>query len=265
MTAIALFGVIAERLHEPSAAARWELAIGLTAFSDRQLGWAGAALSFACGKHPQDPSLQLACGSLSDIRAAQPADLLVQNVIEPAGPKTGSRTTPNPFEVAARELPRETRQAHLDAGRRLLDDFIQAEPSNVEARLRLAHIHIQSRKDTVAAVLLESLLSGSTKLDARDEFLACLFLAGIRQRAGQLAAAASLLDRAATAVPSGQSALVARVAIDQERGNASAVAAALDRLFRAPANPPDPWLDFHRGQFWTIDPLLAALRAEARQ
>jgi hypothetical protein len=269
-----LFDLIGKRTGEASPAPRWELAIGLTAFKDRQIGWANAVLGFGCRMHPGDRELKLACGSVEGMMGAQSADLLMESVPAPT-PRLTPRTPGDPlprtnpsdllYQPDTPDLPGRLHRQHLDKARDLLGDIVKEEPSNVEARLRLAHAQIEAREDRAAVAALQPIVSGTLTSDVRAQFLACLFQAGIEQRAGRFDAAAALLDRAVSAVPSGQSALVVRVALERVRGDAAAASAALDRMFHAPAEPPDPWLDFHRGQHWSINPLLAALRAEARQ
>jgi tetratricopeptide (TPR) repeat protein len=273
-----VFDLVAEHTPEPSPAPRWELAIGLSAFGDGQLGWASLVLAEGCRHHPDHAALLLACGSLRDVIAAQPADLLLRTVREvstrPIGLPRPTISTDASRDVSIANLPSATTETNLAAVARDVDldtaagqlrGALRVDPDNAEARLRLAHVHIMRGHDGEAGPLLEEIVSNKIVSTARIDYLALLFLGGIYQRGGHFDAAAALLERAVTIFPSGQSAFVALADGERTRGNAAGAAAIIDRMFQAPSSPPDPWSDYRFGQYWVPTPQLAALRKEAIQ
>jgi tetratricopeptide (TPR) repeat protein len=271
-----LFDFIAEYTPGPSPAPRWELAIGLSAFGDGQLGWASLVLAEGCRRHPEHAALLLACGSLRDVIAAQPADLLLRTVREvstrPIGLPRPMISTDKSRDVNIANLPSaaaETnlvtfaREVDLEAAAGQLRGVLKVDPENAEARLRLAHVHIMRGHDGEAGPLLEEIVSAKIVSTARIDYLALLFLGGVYQRGGHFDAAAALLERAVTMFPSGQSAFVALADGERTRGNAAGATAIIDRMLRAPSSPTDPWTDYRFGQYWVPTPQLAALRKEA--
>ena len=138
------------------------------------------------------------------------------------------------------------------------------DPTDTEARLRLAHVHLVAGDTDRGASLLEDVVKNRPS-DRRAAFLIHLLLGALRQQAGQLEAAVSLFKQAVEIVPSARSAHTALAAALLRAGRAGEAADVTARMFESPSQPPDPWGSYYYGQYWIVDPLLAALRSEARQ
>lgn len=279
-TAELLFEVISEKTGEASPVPRWEQAIGLTAFRDGQFAWAELTLNRACRQYPDNAALLLACGSLHDVLAMEPGDLMMRRFTVVRSPLQGiglnrapiQSTTPRdvtldtlPSATKDVNIPATARRNHLESACRDLESVLHTYPGNVEARLRLAHARILLHDDSRAAPLLEEIVAGTLEGDARDNYLARLFLAGIRERTAHVDAATALLEEALKIVPSGQSAFVALAEVARGRGDTTAAVSIVERMLQAPSAPDDPWWEYRFGQHWVVDSLLAALRKDATQ
>jgi hypothetical protein len=106
--------------------------------------------------------------------------------------------------------------------------------------------------------LLETLLARPS-LDARESYLARLFLSRIHERHNRSDEAAAVLKGATT----GQTVLIARAHNTLSRENA-AEAAALAQSAATVQND-DYWWGYRFGQYWVPEELLKQLREEARR
>jgi hypothetical protein len=130
----------------------------------------------------------------------------------------------------------------------------------METRLRLGRV-LQQRGQIVEA---RELLTGVAGVeDARQAYLASLFLGGLEDAAGNPAAAESWYRRAAARIPSAQ---VAQLAASELRHRAGERRQAADDLPSAlgVGNTDDPWWMYLFGEYWRIDALLDALRVMSR-
>ncbi len=243
-----LFAFVAAQQSNFSSDRRWELALALMALADGELGWAEWFLEPACRQFPNDAPLLVACGILDETRAALMA------------------TTPyvRPTDDALRRY-RAMRADRLKQAERLLERALKSSPSNIEARLRLAHVRMMQGRDRAAAPLLEEIESGRIPADARGTYLALLFLGEIRVRARQAESAAALFRRASTVIPPGSTALIALAHVAHTRGDAQQAAEILERVVSTSNSVVDPWWGYRFGPYWMRDALLASLRAELRQ
>ncbi len=234
------------------------LAIGSTAASDGELWWAAAILDDACRKASGNVSLLVACGSAHEAIGALPAHALLLEGREPDSDESLALNNVS-FRAAVA-----VRNRHLATARRSLEAALRINPADPEARLRLAHIHMAGGNADAGAPLLED-FARQRPSDRRAAFLSLLFLATIRQHAGQMDAAISLFRQAVEIVPSARSAYTALAAALLRSGRPGDAADVTARMFEAPVHPPDPWASYHYGQYWLVDALFAALRSEARQ
>jgi hypothetical protein len=257
-----LFEFVAGRTNLPSAAPAWTRAIGLRLLADGRVGWAALVLDDACRAYPKHESLLVACGTVHEVVAMQPADVLLCSECAQVGLASAfaSRSGDNLLREA-----RAVRDQNVTVARRYLSDAMQVDANHAEGRIRLAHVLTMMAEDDKAASLLADMVAGRVVVDAREGFLARLFLGGVRQRAGALDEAAALFEQAIGIVASGQSAFVQLAHVEHLRGDAGGAAAVIDRMLKAPTRPEDPWSGYRFGQHWLVEPLLATLRKEARE
>ena len=250
-------------------ARRWKLVIGLMTMSHGAFGRAVSLLDAECAKAPDDPALQIACGSAQEALAMSPGDLALatsrtsaklatEREIFDDSKLTGAKSVESPVGSA-----RGFREGHLKRAERAFEMAIKADPRNVEARIRLGNVLAMRGDDAKASGILEPLLLES--VGAREAYLSRLLLSRVQIRARQFDEAARVLEQAAKAMPSGQSAYVGLANIETQRANAKAAAEALQRMLTAPQTPDDPWVTYRLAQYWVPDTLVRELRAEARQ
>jgi tetratricopeptide (TPR) repeat protein len=268
---------------DQAPAARWELTIGLIMLAGGEYGWAETVLDRACRQFKDDVPLLVACGSLHEAMASAAADQHTGGTSSDPALRYRSDLPVRPNDVAGllREFGRrqtsrstapllltiaqESRNKHIEAARQPLERALQLDSGNVEARIRLANIHREAHESSQAAALLDDVISGKLPSDPRQAYLARLVLGAIRERDGQLDAAAVLFDDASRRVPCSQSAVLALMRIARSKGDARIAADALDRLLQQPPNRDDPWWNYPFGQYWLPETLLKILRAEVRR
>ncbi len=133
---------------------RWELALGLTALSDGELGWAEWFLEPACRTFPDDVPLLVACGTVEETRATM--------------------TATTPWVRISDDMVRRFRAMRADwlnrAEKQLARAF-RADLESIEARLRLAHVRAMQGDMRAAAPLLEDIGSGKLPADLRSQYL----------------------------------------------------------------------------------------------
>ena len=238
---------------------RWTLAIGSTAHAEGQLWWAAEILDEGCRERPNYVDLLVACASLEEAIAALPAHILL----------AGGHQTPNEegvrFAVDSGQLAAAARNRRLGAARRLLEVALTIKPTDVEARLRLAHVLALSGDERRGVPLLESMLKIDGQSDRRSAFLTRLLLGMIRLRLGALSDAVMLFAECVDLVPSAQSGYVALAHALHRSGKVNEAAKVTERMFESPSQPPDPWGSYGYGQYWVAEPLLGSLRAEVRK
>ena len=260
-TARLLFNAAAKAQGETVAALlpRWILAIGATAHAEGQVWWAAEILDDGCQAHPNEVELLVACGAVHETIAALPAHILLSEGRQQADSDAVR------FGVDTRQQAVAVRNRRLGAARRLLERALAIEPAHVEARLRLARVISLSGDDRRAAPLLEPLLEAGDPTERRSAFLARLMLGTIRLRLGPRSDAVRLFEECVELVPSAQSGYVALANALHSSGKVSEASSVTERMFNAPAHPPDPWASYSYGQYWIAEPLLESLRKEARK
>ena len=258
----------------PTESRRWQLTIGLTAMADGRFGWAATILDDACARFPGDHALQLACGSIHETIAMMPANVAsgirrmrVSRQLEDNPLTEEDESKPGRFRGSINALgeAKSARDDRLNGAARAFERVLASDPTDQEARLRVAHVRMLQKNDKAAAALLEPIVAAAPAPPLRTAYLARLFLGEIHARQRQTARAAPLFEEAVTLVPSGQSAYMALLKLARTTGNQEQATAMLHRMLRAPAQPDDPWIGYRFGQFWVPDRLLAELRTGAQK
>ena len=231
-----------------TAARRSAVAIGTKLLGDGALGLAEPYLSGAIQRFPDEPPLLLAFATLLETKTSQ----LVQLVFVFDDPMVFGRA-------------RTSRDARLKDAEKAFERVLAVDPACVEARVRLAHVHVLQHDDARAASLLTDALAAHPPPEWT--YLAHLMLGGTRERSGQFAAAMQMYADAVTIRPQGQSAYIALSHAMYASGDPASAAAALDRLFALHLTPisQDPWWGYPFGDWTVADPMLRALRDEARR
>ncbi len=133
-------------------------------------------------------------------------------------------------------------------------------PDRTEAKLRLGRVLWQRDHAAEARPLL---IAVSDVPDERLSYLACLFLGGLEDSAGNPAAAAAWYARAAAKMPSAQAAWIGGSELQHRAGKRHDAAASAASGTGAD-NKIDPWWGYLFGEHWRNAPYLTALRRSAR-
>jgi tetratricopeptide (TPR) repeat protein len=181
------------------------------------------------------------------------------------------RTMPNSVEASLRQqvldtpLPRDLRLAHeekrrLGVAAATYQALLTDEPDMVEAHLRLAHLLVRlGRHEEARAHLGRVLGSGS---DARQTYLARLFLADVHEQQGDRAGAIAAYRTAQSAWPAAQSPALALARLHTLEGDGATARAALSHVHREPPRTrTDPWGGYTSGQAWRLPAAIATLQA----
>ena len=228
-----------------SLRSRWNVVIARLLLIGGELVLADRHLARINERIPNDPAILLAYGTVKEALAMRQL----------------AQSSNGRFEDPAVAAP--VRRAALDAAAALFTRA--ADAGNAQARLRLAHVHILGRDDARADAILKPILAAPPSLTVK--YLGALLLGGIRERQGQLQAAAQLYVEAILAMPDGQSAYLALAHAMFSAGQRADAATVLDRLYaRKITNPAsDPWWIYAAGLDVATDKHLDALRTEVRQ
>jgi tetratricopeptide (TPR) repeat protein len=234
---------------EPAAsptARRASLALGLLLLGEGRLTWARAHLDAATIAFPADAQLRLALGTVEESSAS-------------------GWVPPGRFTKTTLAAARAVRDQWLRNAAHEFETALQIAPSLVEARIRLAHVHILQHEDAAALDILNEALAVAR--DPRLVYIARLFAGGIREREGRMESAIGQYLAAAGVVPDGQSAYIALSHALQATRDGASAARALERLFSRPrvTNGGDPWWGYPHGHWSEATAILEALRVEARQ
>jgi tetratricopeptide (TPR) repeat protein len=237
------------------AAHRSALAVALILLLDRNLALAHQYLANATKQWPDDAELLLTLGTVIETEATSPYP------VRRAATSNWMRQ-PRGGAIVLGPLDRE-RSARVALRRDAARAFerVLAIDDRVEARIRLAHIHVLQKEDESAAALLEQSLAASPSREW--EYVARMMLGDVRERAGQLPAATRLYERALTLCPEGQSAYLALSGVMFAAGDREAAEQVLERLFdrHLTVHADDPWWDYTLGSRPSEDALFAKLRA----
>jgi cytochrome c-type biogenesis protein CcmH/NrfG len=247
------------RLEErPSDAIRWEWALGQHALSDGIFHRARVLLHRACERYPGQVPLLLACGTVHEVYATVNAD--TATALRGAGFRSGSGLTRNPTATVLMRA-RSARTDNLRRARSAFEEVLGIEPSNTEAALRLGRVRVEQGDAEAAVTLLEALVRARN--DQRTAYLSRLLFGRAHERLERFDRAAAAFRDAISVLPAQSARLALAYRLHDDGDGARAVwlaeAVAEDRKVE------DPWWAYRFGQYWLLDDVLAALRAEARQ
>jgi tetratricopeptide (TPR) repeat protein len=148
------------------------------------------------------------------------------------------------------------RRKALSAAEKHYRAVVAAEPTRLEARLRLARVLSERREWTEARTLLLPLLDTH---EGRIRYLSALFHGRVEDALRHPDEAAALYARAATSLPTAQAARLAASEL-LHRGGDRAAAAEVIPAAAGPGNTFDPWWTYVFGEYWRVEILLNALR-----
>lgn len=229
---------------------RWYLAAGVQLVIDGTKigGGVNAALDFfdrACRAFPTDVPLHVAGAWVNERTALAP--------------------------VTSHFMPRESmvprlvheKQMFLDRAVHLLGAAVAADPSAIEARLRLGRVRLLLG-DRAGAERELSELARQSELPPVDAYLARLLLGSAREQAGDVAAARALFRAATRLFPGAPSAWFRLAASQYAAGDTAAAAEIIASIAGADAVD-DPWREYLVGHLAAGAALLDELRNEVRR
>jgi Tfp pilus assembly protein PilF len=230
-----------------SLRSRWNVAIARLLLANGETGLAERYLERITERIPNDPAILLVLGTVKETQATR-------QPVEWSNGKASDAT----LAVSARD-------AALNEAMTLLQRAAAADASLVEARLRLARLHILKKDDARAEPLLSAILGAQPA--APVKYLSSLMLGGIRERQKQFDPAARLYVDAVLAVPDGQSAYLALAHIMYSANHRDDAASVLDKLFarRATQLTADPWWMYPLGLDAALEARFGAIRDEIRK
>jgi tetratricopeptide (TPR) repeat protein len=229
---------------------RWYLAAGVQLVIDGTEigGGVNAALDLfdrACLAFPADVSLLVAGAWMNERTALAPGAW--QRI---------------PGENMLPRLVQEKRM-FLDRAVRQLSAAVAADPSAIEARLRLGRVRLLLGDRARGERELSELVRQSD-LPPREAYLVRLLLGSAREQAGDVAAAGALFREATRLVPGAASARFRLAASQYAAGETAAAAEIVASIVGADAVD-DPWREYLIGHLAVGAVLLDALRDEARR
>lgn len=228
---------------------RWLTAIGTDLMARGSFNLAEGLLTPECERRPEYAPLLLTCGIARETHSIL-SDDTAKAVRQSRGPSTLLSQS------------RAARSASLKAARQLLERAAALAPNDAEAPMRLGLVLIHTRNIREAIGVLEA-LTARRDLPVRNRYLANLFLGHAYQREQRFEDAQRAFD-AALAAADVQSALLALSHNAQLQGRSADAAALAERATTATLKP-DPWWQYHFGQYWLLPGLFDALRREAQQ
>lgn len=228
-----------------SLRSRLNVALARLLIASGDLGLAERHLVRLNERIPNDPAIQLAYGTVKEAQAMR------RLAASPGGA----------LEDPARAAP--ARRTDLTAAAALFQKAV-TDATQIEARLRLAHVHILKGDDAEAEALLKDVLATPAP---SLKYLALLMRGGILERRGELEPAARAYLDAILAAPGGQSGYMALAHVMQRMNQRDAAAAVLDCMFEqgvATAGA-DPWWAYPLGLALKPESAFDELRAEIRK
>jgi predicted negative regulator of RcsB-dependent stress response len=230
-----------------SVRSRWNVAIARLLLANGETGLAERYLDRINERIPGDPAILLVFGTVKETQATR------QNL-----PWSNGKPEDPALVTSARD-------SALNAAATLFQRAAAADASVVEARLRLARVHVLKQEDAKAEPLLTAILAAQPA--APLKYLASLFLGGIRERQRQFDPAARLYVDAVLAVPDGQSAYLALSHLMHAANHRDDAAAVLDKMFarRATQLTADPWWMYPLGLDAALEARFGQIRDEIRK
>ena len=207
-----------------------------------------------------DADLRLARASLEELRSMPEA-------VSRAARSRESNATGAPLPIAARRRQEEARR--LDRAARAYLDLIATDAAGIEPHLRLSRVLARQAKWADAEAHGREVLRH--RPDARQAYLAALFVADAVEQQGRAAEAQALYVEAQRLWPGAQApavslarlrtlagapvdarAALAVLEVEESETNPFAVTSAVDRS--------DPWAGYHAAQAWRLGPTVEALQ-----
>jgi tetratricopeptide (TPR) repeat protein len=233
----------------------WTLAVALYLFRRGQWPLAVEYLEWALQRHPDDPSLLLARGSIQESQVAVERARGAR-AGAPAPPGTASRDRQE-WDHAA-EL-----QRHLREAERYYRRALRAAPDLFEARVRLGRVlHQEGQNEKAVAELTAT--AARPEADPRMLHLAYLFLGAAQEAEGRTREAVEAYRTAIALQPDSQPAHVALSHVLHDLGERTAsrdvLRAAVVDVRRG--KEWDPWWTYRWGQAMEAEDRLEALREQ---
>jgi len=237
------------------------LAVGWFLLLQRKLRMAQEHFESAAKQWTHDAAIQQAYATVIETECSGPYPVLAPELLVPTRPLPGSRI--EPVEINPYNRERSARMAMLRGAERVFELAQRFDPSSIETRIRLAHVHALQQKDTDAIALLEAVRH--EVLPNEWNYIANLLSGAIYERGGHREKARAAYERALQLRPDGQVASIALSHLNYAADDGVAAAAALDRFFDVSANRSDPWWDYQLGLRTTADALFEKLRLQVQQ
>jgi hypothetical protein len=206
-----------------SLRSRWTVTMARFLLASGDSGIAERILNRANDRIGNDPGILLVLGTVKETQASRLiADLPGGQLDDPT--------------FAAKP-----RDAALAAAQAAFEKALKAQPTLVEAKVRLAHVYEMKGDDAHAYSLLSEVLASKTTPALK--YLASLMAGGILERSRQFDVAAKSYVDAVLSIPDGQSAYIALSKIMYRSGQKAEAGAVLDRMFARgiTGNATDPW------------------------
>ena len=248
-------------------AGRWSFAVARLLRALDRLPEAERFLETSRSRWPRNPAVLFESGALEELLAG---DVTVPVVIELTDRGGSPQTLPSqaagtttPLSRKDVEELRRRRVTHLEKAARWLQQAVDADPSNADARLRLGRVRTLRNEHDAALTLLH----GAAASDDRDvAYLARLFTAALHERQNRLDAAAAAYRAAIEHAPSSHAAYVGLSAALRRSGREDEARDVLSRVVDgAVRNRRDPWWSYLREAAGVSLARFSDLRREVRQ
>jgi tetratricopeptide (TPR) repeat protein len=230
-----------------SLRARWNVSIARLLLASGQPGLAERHIERVNTRIPGDASILLVYGTIRETQAY----LMMASA-------SGSKIEEPAFATRPRN-------AALTAAATCLERALTIDPSLVEAKLRLAHVHIMKRDDGRAEALLKETLASTPPPVMK--YLALLMAGGAQERRRDMQSAAKSYLDAVQTIPNNQTAYIALSSLMHRLNQRADAATVLERmLLRDGADSvSDPWWKYPLGLDLAIDARFEEYRAAVRK
>lgn len=224
---------------------QWYRAVGAHFAREHRFADAQRHFDRARGLVPDDPGVLYGEACLQETLGAPP----VQDYVRVT-------TLPHGLVIVGVDSP----SAHFRRAEALLRRSLAANPSFVEASLRLGHVLARQEKHDEA---LTHLQKAQQSEDPATAYYAHLFAGDAHQALGRLDDARRHYEHAIALFPESQAARLALGSVLRSTGDRAAALAAIDTMLGTPSRGPDddPWWEYYDGDGAQVDRLLEVLRA----
>lgn len=224
---------------------QWYRAVGAHFAREHRFADAQRHFDRARGLVPDDPGVLYGAACLQETLGAPP----VQDYVRVT-------TLPHGLVIVGVESP----LAHLRRAETLLRRSLAADPSSVEASLRLGRVLAGQEKHDEALTHLQTAQQSDDRTTA---YYGHLFAGDATQALGRLEDARRHYEQAIALFSESQAARLALGSVLRSTGDRAAALTAIDTMLRTPSRGPDddPWWEYYDGDAAQVDRLLEALRA----